>query len=438
MPDIDRKIEIAKWLVDPDKRQILPDDLILLEARLSDLGLNKIYKEIELPLIEILEKMHKIGIKVDVTLLGKLSKKFLKETSSLEKQIYKKSGFPPAGGFNLNSPKQLSEILFEKLKISKEGVSKTKTGNYSTDVGSLLTIQGRHPIINLILKYRKIFKIQSTYIEPLRKLADKNQRVHTTFVQTGTATGRLSSQNPNLQNIPPSVRPVFIAEKGYKLVSFDYSQIELRVLASVANDKKMIEAFQKDLDIHKLTASQVFNTDIHEVTKEQRGFAKTLNFGVIYGMGPVAFARSSGLSIEEAKKFIQEYFSDFANIKIWQEKTINQARKQGYVENLNGRKRWLPQINSMNNWVAREAERVAINMPIQGLAADIIKLAMIKVAKNNSLAGGARMLLSIHDELVFEIDMKVLKNKVSEIKKIMESAYNLKVPLKVDVTMGYA
>lgn len=434
MSDIDRKIEIAKWLIDSDKQQILPDDLTLLEARLNDLELNKVYKEIELPLIEILEEMHKIGIKVDVKLLGKLSKKFLKEISSLEKQIYKKSG----AVFNLNSPKQLSEILFEKLKISKAGVSKTKTGIYSTDVESLATIKNRHPIVDSILKYREIFKIQSTYIEPLRKLADKNQRVHTTFVQTGTATGRLSSKSPNVQNIPPSVRSVFVAEKGYALVSFDYSQIELRVLASVANDKKMIAAFQKDLDIHKLTASQVFNTDIRKVTKEQRGFAKTLNFGVIYGMGPVAFARSSGLSIEEAKKFIQEYFNDFADIKIWQERTINQARKRGYVENLNGRKRWLPQINSTNNWVAREAERAAINMPIQGLAADIIKLAMIKAAKNNPPAGGARMLLSIHDELVFEIDKNFLKNKIPEIKKIMESAYNLKIPLKVDVTMGYA
>lgn len=430
MSDIDSKIEIVKWLIDPDKRQILPDDLTLLETRLNELGLNKVYKEIESPLTEILEEMHKIGIKVDVKLLEKLSKKFLKEISSLEKQIYKKSG----AVFNLNSPKQLSEILFEKLKISKERISKTKTGIYSTDVESLATIKNLHPIVDLILKYREIFKIQSTYIEPLRKLADKNQRVHTTFVQTGTATGRLSSKNPNVQNIPPSVRSVFVAGKGYALVSFDYSQIELRVLASVANDKKMIGAFQKDLDIHKLTASQVFNVDIKKVTKEQRGFAKTLNFGVIYGMGPMAFARSAGLSVAEAEKFIREYFNDFDGIKRWREETVAQARRLGYVENLNCRKRWLPQITSMNKWVAREAERAAINMPIQGLAADIIKLAMIKAAKTEK----ARMLLSIHDELVFEIDKKVLKDKISEIKKIMESAYNLKVPLKVDVTMGYA
>ena len=308
------KIEIAKWLLDPDKERVLPDDLVLLEARLKELGLEKIYKEIELPLVKILEEMRNEGIKVDLKLLKKFSKNYAKKINSLEKQIYKKAGFL-RGGFNINSPKQLSEILFEKLKISKEGVSKTKTGNYSTDVESLLTIQSRHPIVGLILKYREVFKIQSTYIEPLRKLADKNQRVHTTFAQTGTATGRLSSQNPNLQNIPPVIREVFIAEKGYVLVSFDYSQIELRVLASVAKDKKMTEAFKNDLDIHKLTASQVFNVGLKEVTKKQRSFAKTLNFGVIYGMGPFAFARATGLSVMEAEKFIKEYFSNFLAIK---------------------------------------------------------------------------------------------------------------------------
>jgi len=427
------KIEIAKWLLDPDKERVLPDDLVLLEARLKELGLEKIYKEIELPLVKILEEMRNEGIKVDLKLLKKFSKNYAKKINSLEKQIYKKAGFL-RGGFNINSPKQLSEILFEKLKISKEGVSKTKTGNYSTDVESLLTIQSRHPIVGLILKYREVFKIQSTYIEPLRKLADKNQRVHTTFAQTGTATGRLSSQNPNLQNIPPVIREVFIAEKGYVLVSFDYSQIELRVLASVAKDKKMTEAFKNDLDIHKLTASQVFNVGLKEVTKKQRSFAKTLNFGVIYGMGPFAFARATGLSVMEAEKFIKEYFNDFAEIKLWREKTIEGARKNGYVENLNGRKRWLPEITSFNWRLAGEAERAAMNMPIQGLAADIIKLAMIKAAK----VKGARMLLSIHDELIFEIGKKVLKNKILEIKEIMESAYNLKVPLKVDVAMGYA
>lgn len=429
----DSKIALAKWLLDPDREQILSDDLGILEARLTELGLEKIYRDIELPLVEILKEMHVLGIKADLKLLEKLFKEMAKELAGLEEKIYKAADVPPAGGFNINSPKQLSEILFEKLKISSQGVFRTKTGAYSTDIGTLTTIKNRHPIVEFILKYREIFKIKSTYIEPIRELADKNGRVHTTFVQTGTATGRLSSQNPNLQNVPPSVRKVFVAEEGYKFVSFDYSQIELRVLASVADDPKMIEAFQKDMDIHILTASQVFNVDIKKVTKEQRHFAKTLNFGVIYGMGPNAFALQSGLNRAEAEKFIKEYFSDFAEIKRWQEKTINKARQLGYVENLNGRKRWLPNIVSQNRRLASAAERAAINMPIQGLAADIIKLAMLNVPRSKDI----RLLLSIHDELLFEIKEDLVEKTATKIKEIMESVYKLKAPLKIEVASGY-
>lgn len=440
-----KKIEIAKWLLDPDKSGYLPpsfaeatagkDDLRFLEARLDELDLVKIYKEIELPLVEILEEMHKVGIKVDIKLLEKLSKKLGKEIADLEKNIYKEAGEK----FNLNSPKQLSEVLFEKIKISSEGVAKTKTGLRSTDVGSLLTIKDRHPIINFILKYRELFKIKSTYVEPLRELADKNGRVHTTFVQTGTATGRLSSQNPNLQNIPPVVREVFIPEKGYTLASFDYSQVELRVLASVADDPKMIEAFKKNKDIHTLTASQIFNVEEKKISKEQRNFAKTLNFGVVYGMGPMAFARNTGLSVDEARKFIDEYFADFAEVKRWQEKTIDKARQLGYVETLNGRKRWLPAITHPNQRFASEARRAAINMPIQGLAADIIKLAMIKIDQlihKNKWEDKVRMLLTIHDELVFEIKENLVDEVESAIKNNMEYAFKLKIPLKVDAAVG--
>lgn len=432
MASIKNKIEIAKWLLDPDKKQVISDDLSVLESRLKELNLERVYKEIELPLAPILENMHKIGIKADLKLLEKLSKSLSKEILTLEKNIYRQTGFSKGSGFNLNSPKQLSKVLFEKLKISREGVSRTKTGICSTDVESLMIIKDRHSVVDSILRYREIFKIKSTYIEPLRQAADEGWRVHTNFIQTGTATGRLSSQNPNLQNIPPVVRPAFIAEKDYVLASFDYSQIELRVMASVANDKKMIEAFHNDLDIHKLTASQIFNTDIKKVTKKQRDFAKTLNFGVIYGMGPFAFARSTGLTVAEAEKFIEEYFNDFSEVKRWREKTIEGAKKNGYVENLNGRKRWLPEITSFNRRFASEAERAATNMPIQGLAADIIKLAMIKVPKTKDI----RMLLSIHDELLFEINKKVFKKAISEIKQIMESVYTLKAPLKVDVAYG--
>ncbi len=433
------KIEIARWLLNSDAPGLVKaDSPEVLEKKLKEEGLEKIYREIELPLIPILEEMRKTGIKADPKLLKKMSKDLAKELAGLEKKIYDLAGFP----FNLNSPKQLSEVLFEKLKIDTRGIPKRKTGSFSTDAEALMKIKDRHPAVEKILKYRELFKIKSTYIEPLKELAatDKGNRIHTEFLQTGTATGRLSSQNPNLQNVPPSVREVFVAEKSYLLVSFDYSQIELRVLASVTKDPKMIEAFKKDLDIHAITAANVFNMPVERVTKEQRHFAKTLNFGVIYGMGPDAFARNTGLSREEAENFIAEYFSDFAEVKRWQEKTINKAREVGYVENLNGRKRWLPAIVSENRRVAAEAERAAINMPIQGLAADIIKLAMIQVTdflkQGKIWQKEARLLLSIHDELLFEIKKDLLTEVAPRIKEIMEGVYNLSVFLKVDFSYG--
>lgn len=421
----------------------------ILEAEIKKLGLEKVYYDIELPLAEILEDMKRTGIKLDLEFLAKLSKKSAKELGILEEKIYKQVGAP----FNLNSPKQLSEVLYEKLKIDFRGVPKTKTGLRSTDAEALEAIKMRHSVVPLILDYREIFKIRSTYIEPLRKLADRDGRVRTTFLQTGTATGRLSSQNPNLQNIPVSkgrgssisdygkeLRQAFIAEKGFSLAAFDYSQIELRVLASVANDEKMIEAFKQGQDIHALTAANVYNVDLKAVTPVMRQFAKTLNFGVIYGMGPDAFARASGLSREEAETFIAEYFNDFRDVRRWQEKIIARARQVGYVENWNGRKRWLININSSNRRLAAEAERMGINMPIQGLAADIIKLAMIRIAKffkdKGWWLGRVRLLLTIHDELLLEISDDILKKAMPLIEREMESAYELKVPLKVDAAHG--
>ncbi|MEK7191942.1 MAG: DNA polymerase [Patescibacteria group bacterium] len=437
-----KKIELAKWILDPDKAQQLPDDLGLLEKKIGELGLDKIYREIELPLAPILEDMKKIGIKADARILDKLSKELNKEIVELEKKIYGLAGLP----FNLNSPKQLSEILFEKLKIDSAGIPRRKTGAFSTDVEALTKIKDRHLIVAPILDYRELFKIKSTYIDPLRELIGRDGRIHTTFIQTGTSTGRLSSQNPNLQNIPilsewgKKLREAFVAEQGFSFAALDYSQIELRVLASVAQDEKMIEAFKNDLDIHKMTASNVFNIPVEKVTPEMRQLAKTLNFGVIYGMGPDAFARTSGLNRAEASKFIKEYFSDFADIKRWQEKTINMARQTGYVETLNGRKRWLANIMSPNRRLAAEAERMAINMPIQGLAADIIKIAMIKtmeiLKQKNWHMKKIRLLLSIHDELLFEIEDDILKQAADLIKKEMEGAYTLAIPIKVNLAIG--
>ena len=418
------KNKIANWLLNPDNPI---DNKEGLPSKLKKEGLENIFNEIELPLVDVLRSMEELGIKINKNEVKKLLTKYNKELKVLEKKIYKEAGEE----FNINSPQQLSKILFEKLDIEPRGRA-TKSGLHSTRAEKLQELKEEHSIINLIIKYRESFKIKSTYLEPLFKLGD---RVHTTFLQTSTATGRLSSQNPNLQNIPSVVKKVFIASSGYELVSLDYSQIELRILAGLSNDPKMLKAFKADQDIHRLTASQVFDIPLDKVTSEERNMAKTLNFGIVYGMGAVAFARSSGLSRKEARHFIEEYFSDFKKIKKWQEEVKERARKNGYVENLNGRKRWLPAITSTNKFLSSEAERAAINMPIQSLAADIIKLAMIKVHqqyKNDDV----RLLLSIHDELLFEIKSDKVNSVVKKITQIMESVYNFPVHLKVDVSVG--
>jgi len=409
--------------------------------RLREYKLEKLFYDVEMPLLKVLADMEIAGIKLDIKFLKELDKELSGSLEKLTKSIYKSS----KEVFNINSPKQVSDILFNKLKIDLSGVKKTKGGKISTDVNTLETIKGRHPVVQHILEYRELFKLQSTYVRPLIELADKNKRVHTTYIQTGTATGRLSSQNPNLQNIPAEgkwakeIRNAFIAEKNFQLVSFDYSQIELRVLASLTGDPKMIEAFNNDLDIHKMTAANVFNVPLEKITPEMRRIAKTLNFGVVYGMGANAFAKTSGLDFARAKKFIEEYFSDFKNIKEWQERVKAQARTTGFVTNLNGRRRMLLAAVSMFRSEAAEAERAAINMPVQGLAADIIKIAMVKVAeeiKKREWNDKVRMLLTIHDELLFEIREDIIKEAAALIKKIMESAYELDVPVKVSVKAG--
>lgn len=409
--------------------------------KLKEYKLEKLFYDVEMPLLAILADMELKGIRLSFKSLKDLDKKLEKILADLVKKIYKEAGET----FNVNSPKQLGKILFEKLKIDIKGVKKTKGGAISTNIDTLMTISDRHLIVKFILEYRELFKLQSTYVKPLQELADKNQRVHTTYIQTGTSTGRLSSQNPNLQNIPiegewaKELRKCFITEKGFQLASFDYSQIELRVLASLSGDPKMIEAFNNDLDIHKLTAANVFNVALEKVTPEMRRLAKTLNFGVVYGMGANAFAKTSGLNFADAKKFIDEYFSDFKKIKEWQETVKEQARTTGYVSNLNGRRRWLLQATSMFRGEAAEAERAAINMPVQGLAADIIKIAMVKVNEEIRKKGWedkVRMLLTIHDELLFEIREDIMKETISAIQKNMESAYELEVPVRVSIKVG--
>lgn len=463
-------IGIAFWLLNPDEKEYKPEVLSrkylqkeflgkrdikslydFARKKLKDYKLEKIFYEIEIPLVEVLADMELRGIKIKSDRLKKLGVELTKELTRISKLIYKKT----KGVFNINSPKQLSEILFYRLKVDSSGIKKTKSGLISTDNDALLLIKDKHPAVRHILSYREIFKLKSTYVDPFQELIDKNGRVHTSYIQTGTATGRLSSQNPNLQNIPVTeeasngftrdnwakeLRKTFVAENGYKLASFDYSQIELRILASLSSDPKMIEAFNQGQDIHKITAANIFNISLEKVTSQMRRLAKTLNFGIVYGMGSSAFAKASGLDAASAKKFIQEYFSDFKKIKDWQEEIKAQARTYGYVSNLNGRRRWLLKAVSMFRGEAAEAERAAINMPVQGLAADIIKMAMIKIKNifkaKNWWDSRIRLLLTIHDELLFEIETSIIKEAIKTISSLMTSVYELEVPIEVNVKAG--
>ncbi len=333
------------------------------------------------------------------------------------------------------------------------GLRKTERGGViSTRESELEKLRNLHPIIGKILEYRELIKLKSTYIDVLPRLIDKEGRpahrygrLHTTLNQTVTVTGRLSSSDPNLQNIPimselgREIRKAFVAEKDWVLAAFDYSQIELRVAAHLANDPKMIKAFKEGQDIHKTTAAEIYNVAPDQVTPEFRRAAKTLNFGVLYGMGPQAFAEATGFSRDEAKNFITEYFQDFSGIRDYVVKTKQFAEANGYVETLFGRRRYIPEIYSANWQLKREAERMAVNMPIQGTAADLVKMAMIKIdcwLKKERLEEKAKMLLQVHDELVFEIKKDLVKKTVPEIRKIMENIAKLKVPLVVEAKIG--
>ena len=436
----EQKIKIAQWLLNPDQENYeAPANLAVLERALKKFGVWKVYEEIELPLIPILEEMHGVGIKADREWLLRESKNSAKELAALEKDIYRKIG----KRFNLNSPQQLGEILFgappEGLGIAAGKRARTKTGGYATDAAALETIRGAHPAVPRILRYRKIFKLRSTYLEPLHALTGKDGRVHTTYLQTVTGTGRLSSENPNLQNVPPEIKPAFVAEKGFLLAAFDYSQIELRVLASVSGDESMLAAFHKGEDIHALTAAQIYGVSRERVTQEMRQVAKTLNFGIIYGMGSAAFAAVAGITREEAQNFIDEYFVRFSGVRRWQEKVLREARATGMVTNQNNRRRLVPAIVSPNRRFAAEAERKAFNFPIQSVAADIIKLAMIRVrelVRRKKWDARCRMLLTIHDELLFEAENGMIREAREEIVGAMEAAYPLKVPLVVNASSG--
>jgi DNA polymerase-1 len=428
---------------------------ISLEQKKTN-NLENIFSQVEMPIVPVLAQMEMNGIKLNTLIFQGISEKITKKIKNLEKSIYELSG----SEFNINSPKQLTEILFEKLKIPTVNVKKIKTG-YSTASGELAKIRKEHKIIEKIEEYRELFKLKTTYLDALPELVDKHSRIHSDFNQAVTATGRLSSSNPNLQNIPirtelgQVLRTAFVAEDGWKLVSADYSQIDLRVVAHVSGDEKMIETFLKKEDVHRATAAEINKVPLSQVTEKMRRSAKALNFGVIYGMSVFGFSESAGIEREDAKKFIDEYMQKFSGVAKYMIKTKEFAKKNIYVETEMGRRRYIPEINSSNFQVANAAERMAINMPIQGLAADIMKLAMIKVAefikeynqrgptsldqnspKRSDLNKDVRMLLQVHDEIILEVKEEKSEEVAQKVKEIMEKVYTLKVPLIVSVKIG--
>ena len=437
---------LAAYLLNPGQRNYEIPDWADLAKQLSAGGgsatgekekkLLKIYQEIELPLMQVLAKMKERGIKLDLDWLADLSKKLGKRINQLIKEIHKLAGTE----FNVSSPKQLSEILFEKLRIPTQNLKKNKkSGGISTAAGELEKMRGLHPIVDLIFEYRELTKLKSTYVDALPLLVAKDGRIHTTYSQTIAATGRLSSINPNLQNIPirtdlgNEVRKAFIAEKGKVLLSLDYSQIELRIAASLSNDEEMLKIFKSGGDFHKATAARIFNVEESKVSPNQRRDAKTINFSVLYGVSAFGLSERSDMSRAEAGEHIKKYYEAFPKLREFIDQMIAQAHKKGSITNPLGRIRYFPEINTPNFAVRSAAERQAVNMPIQSLAADIIKMSMIEIEKKYP---EFRMLLSVHDELVFEVDKNKAEDYAQKIKDIMESVYKLKVPVVVEAKAG--
>ena len=414
-------------------RKLLPE--------LKKQKLEKLFNDIEMPLVLVLAIMETSGIKIDKKFLEAMGREVNKKISRLEKRIHGLAGM----NFNINSTQQLREVLFAKLAIPSLGIGKNKTG-FSTGADELAKLKGQHPIIESIQEYRELTKLANTYIDALPELVNKKTgRLHTSFNQTVTATGRLSSTEPNLQNIPArtelgrEIRKAFVADRGCKLLSLDYSQIELRLAAHMSGDKKMISAFKKGEDIHTATAAAINNVPLSQVTPEMRREAKAVNFGILYGQGPHGLSAGADIPYARAKEFIVQYFKVYKGVKRFVEATIELARGRGYAETMFGRKRYLPEINSSVTQVRKAAERMAINTPLQGTAADIIKIAMIGIQKliaEKYGAGGLKMLLQVHDELVFEVKNDLAAEAAEKIKDIMENVIKLKVPIDVDASAG--
>ncbi|HEX5370310.1 MAG TPA: DNA polymerase I, partial [Dehalococcoidia bacterium] len=411
-----------------------------LEKELRELGMWDLFAKMEMPLVPVLARMEEVGIAMDVSVLREMSQGLNEQVQYLEDQAYQAVGHQ----FNLGSPPQLSQVLFDELGLPK--TRKTKQG-YSTDAQAIEGLRGVHDIVDIILKWRELTKLRSTYIETLPGAVDpRDGRIHTTFDQAVAATGRLSSNNPNLQNIPVrselggQVRRAFVARDigaDPVLLSVDYSQIELRILAHMSQDPGLLEAFKNDEDIHAATASQVFGVALEDVTRLQRNRAKVFNFGVLYGLTDFGLAQREGISREEAGAFIRRYFEKYEAVKRWRDEIVQQTRRDGYAETLAGRRRYIPDIHSSNFNVRMGAERIAINMPIQGTASDIIKIAMIRIDDELTQKGfETRMLLQVHDELIFEGPSSEQEALRELVLRIMPASLQLDVPLKVDVKAG--
>lgn len=423
--DLENEYLITKNILNLGK--ILKEQI--LNQKLSDL----LY-EVEIPLSYVLNEMEIFGVKVDKNKLISIRDDLKDKIENLKKEISDYAGYP----INPQSPKQVSFLLYDKLGLNK--LKKIKTG-YSTDMDTLSELSNLHPVVSKIIEFRELNKLLTTYFNVLPELVDNNDRLHTKFIQTGASTGRIISKEPNLQNIPikselgKKVRDSFIADDGYILASFDYSQIELRVLAHFSKDPYLIDSFEKGIDIHKETAAQLFSVPIEDVTEEQRRKAKTINYAILYGMSSYGLSSELKISEEEANNYIDIYFNKFRNVKKFIDDVIEQAKKQGYVETILGRRRYVPELESKNRNIQKFGERIAINSPIQGSGADIIKVSMVNVYRK--LKGKkSRIVLQIHDELLVELFEEEKDDVLDMIKREMENSIKLDVPVKVEVGTG--
>lgn len=457
-PRAEKELTLALWVLHSDITNPELEDVLQFtktssyaEARekifkeLKKTRLIDVYRNIEMPLIPIVEKMYERGIKLDIEYFKQLSKEYHKELSKLEKKIWKYAGEE----FNINSPRQLGNILFEKLGLYVKNQKKTSTGQKSTRESELEKMRDEHPIIKHVFSYRELQKLLSTYIDNLPHMVDRYGGLHATFLLAGTSTGRMASHNPNLQNIPIrsdlgiKIRYGFIARTGFVLTSFDYSQIELRIAAFLSGDEKLIKIFKEGGDIHQVVAGEVFGVPLENVDGDMRRRAKVINFGIIYGMGVNALKANLGTSRAEAQQFYNNYFEKFKGLAVYLDHVKADAARKGYTETLFGRRRYFEGINSRLPHIKAQAERMAINAPIQGTEADIVKIAMINVDKyitENKYENKIYLLLQVHDELVFEIKKNIVERVCHDIKKIMESVLSIEdsknIPLTVDVSVG--